>query len=150
MRIAHVCGVIARSSASASPYGIETKPGTNGPKSLRYCSVVLALMADIVRPWKLFLNTMISAAFGAMPLIEYPQRRASLIAVSTASTPVLVGKAMSKSHSRVSFSRKPGSRSLRIARDVNVTLRACASSAARMRGWPCPWLTAEYALTQSR
>ena len=35
-------------------------------------------------------------------------------------------------------------------RDVSVTFLACSTRAARIRGWQCPWLTAEYAARQSR
>jgi hypothetical protein len=38
-----------------------TKPGVNGPKSWRYWGSVEKLMTEIVRPWKLFWQAMISA-----------------------------------------------------------------------------------------
>lgn len=36
------------------------------------------------------------------------------------------------------------------AREVSVSLAACALSAARILGWAWPWLTAEYAERKSR
>ena len=59
----------------------------------------------LVRPWKLPRATRISAWPSAMPLTRWPQRRAHLIAVSTASAPVFIGSARSKPASRHSFSR---------------------------------------------
>ena len=56
-----VSGVIARSSASRSSYGMSLKPGVNGPKSSRYCCSDENPTIVVVRPWKLFSQTMISA-----------------------------------------------------------------------------------------
>ena len=67
-RNAHVFGVMAARSASASPYGITRKPGVSGPKPERYCSSVEKLMIEMVRPWKLFRQAMISAWPSGMPL----------------------------------------------------------------------------------
>ena len=52
-RKAHVFGVMARSSAAASPKGTSVKPGVNGPKPSRYCASVEKLTIEMVRPWKL-------------------------------------------------------------------------------------------------
>ena len=60
-RNAHVFGVIALRSASASPKGMILNPGVNGPKPWRYCSSLEKLTIVTVRPWKLFAQTMISA-----------------------------------------------------------------------------------------
>ena len=51
-----------RSSAAASPNGIVTKPGGNGPKPSRYCGSDEKPTMVIERPWKLLRQTMISRA----------------------------------------------------------------------------------------
>jgi hypothetical protein len=65
------------------------------------------------------------------------------MAVSTASAPVFIGSTTSRPHSPASSSQNGPSWSWRKARDVSVTRRACSTSAATMRGWQCPWFTAE-------
>ncbi len=72
-----------------------------------------------------------------------PHLRAALSAVSTASTPEFMGRAMLKPVSSWRSRRRSGSWSLRKAREVRVTFCAWATMAARMRGWQWPWLTAE-------
>ena len=49
----------------------------------------------VVRPWKLPSITMIDAWSAGTPLTWWPQRRLSLMAVSTASAPVFIGSTMS-------------------------------------------------------
>ena len=49
----------------------------------------------VVRPWKFSAHTMISCLPFAMPFFSAPQRRAILSAVSTASAPVFMGRAIS-------------------------------------------------------
>ena len=61
-------GVIASSRASALPNSIVVKPGANGPKSSRYCGSLEKPTMVVVRPWKLSLQTMISASFRGTPL----------------------------------------------------------------------------------
>ena len=127
------------------------KPGVNGPKPSRYCASVEKLTIDIVRPWKLLRQTMISALIPAgMPFTVSPHLRAALSAVSTASAPEFMSNATSMCVTAWSCSSRKGSWSLRKARDVSVTRFACSVTAARIRGWQCPWLTAEYAARQSR
>ncbi len=53
--------VIAFSSACTSPYGIIRKPPSYGPKSSLYCGSDDIPTMVVVRPWKLFSQTMISA-----------------------------------------------------------------------------------------
>ena len=50
----------------------------------------------VVRPWKLFSQTMISAFPSGTPFTLYPHFRTILMAVSTASAPVFIGSAFSK------------------------------------------------------
>ncbi len=50
----------------------------------------------MVRPWKLLEQTMISAWFSGIPFTMEPHLRAALMAVSTASVPEFMGRAMSK------------------------------------------------------
>ncbi len=68
MSTATVLGVMAASTAAASPYSMTEKPGVKGPKSLRAWQLVEKLTTEIVRPWKLFLKQMISALSGSTPL----------------------------------------------------------------------------------
>ena len=95
-RNAAVSGVIARSSASASPYGTVDSPVGNGPNPSRYCGSVESPVIVIVRPWKLPSHAMIAARPSGMPLILWPHLRAALIAVSTASAPPLAGSTRSE------------------------------------------------------
>ncbi len=60
-RKATVFGVIASSSAAASPNGMILKPGANGPKCPRVSGSVEKPTMPSVRPWKLLAQTMISA-----------------------------------------------------------------------------------------
>ena len=60
-RKATVLGVIAASSAAASPKGTSLKPGANGPKPSREAGSVQKPTMARVRPWKLLAQTMISA-----------------------------------------------------------------------------------------
>ena len=80
----------------------------------------------VVRPWKLFSQTMISAWSCGMPLRVYPQRRTALMAVSTASAPVFIGSTISMPQSCASSATKRGNWSLRKAREVSVTRAACS------------------------
>ena len=97
----------------------------------------------VVRPWKLFSQTIISASSRGICLCVYPHRRTALMAVSTASAPVFMGSTISMPHMRASSSTKRGNWSLRKAREVSVTRSACSRSAWRMRGWQWPWFSAE-------
>ena len=74
----------------------------------------------------------------------------ALIAVSTASAPEFMGRARSLPASSQSRLRKGPRRSLWNAREVSATRPSWALAAATMRGWLCPWLTAEYAERKSR
>ena len=67
-RNAAVFGVIAASSAAASPNGTLTKPGANGPKPSRYCASLEKPTMVVVRPAKLPAATMISARPSGTPL----------------------------------------------------------------------------------
>ena len=69
------------------------KPGVKGPKPSRYWGSVEKPTMVVVRPWKLSVATMISASPAGTPLTWYPHFRAALIAVSTASAPVFIGRA---------------------------------------------------------
>jgi hypothetical protein len=81
---------MAAATASASPYGSDRKPGANGPKPSRVPASVENPTIVVVRPWKLPSNTRISALPSSTPLCRLPQRRAALIAVSTASAPAFI------------------------------------------------------------
>ena len=59
---AAVSGVIAASSAAASPNGTVAKPGANGPKPSRYCASLEKPTMVVVRPAKLPSATMICGA----------------------------------------------------------------------------------------
>ena len=74
-----------------------------------------------VRPWKLPPATTMFARSGATPFTSYPHRRATLIAVSTASAPVFIVRTMSLPQSAASCSQKGPNRSLWNAREVSVT-----------------------------
>jgi hypothetical protein len=87
--------VSAARSASASPYGTTVKPGVKGPKPSRAESSVEKLTIVVVRPWKLPAATTICARPAGTPFTWWPQRRATLIAVSTASAPVFIGSTSS-------------------------------------------------------
>ena len=67
-RKATVLGPMARSSASASPYGTTLKPGAKGPKLWRDAGSVEKPMMASVRPWKLSWQTTISALPSGTPL----------------------------------------------------------------------------------
>ena len=97
----------------------------------------------VVRPWKLFSQTMISAWSCGMPLRVYPQRRAALMAVSTASAPVFIGSTISMPHSLRQFLAE--ARQLVVAEGARRQrdARRLLDSACRMRGWQWPWLSAE-------
>ena len=69
-RNAAVLGVIALTSASASPNGMILNPGVAGPKNSLYCGVDEKLTIVVVRPWKLPEQTMISAWSLAMPFLR--------------------------------------------------------------------------------
>ena len=60
-RNAAVFGVMAASSAAASPKGMTLNPGVSGPNPSLYWAALEKLMRLIVRPWKLPWQAMISA-----------------------------------------------------------------------------------------
>jgi hypothetical protein len=62
-----VFGVIAASSSAAFPNSTILNPGVNGPNPSRYCSSVEKLTSVVVRPWKLFAATTISARSWGTP-----------------------------------------------------------------------------------
>jgi hypothetical protein len=64
---ATVLAFITRSSAAASPNGTIRNPGANGPKPSRAEGSVEKPTMPSVRPWKLFSQTMISAAPSGTP-----------------------------------------------------------------------------------
>ena len=72
----------SRSSAPASPNGTAAPPGSNGPKPSRNSALPLSASAPVVSPWKPCSQWTIRAR----PVAS----RASLIAASTVSVPVLV------------------------------------------------------------
>src|SRR5512134_2627666 len=61
MSTAQVFGVTAEAIASISPNGTEMNPGVNGPKPSLYAFSEENPTIVVVRPWKLLLQTMISA-----------------------------------------------------------------------------------------
>ena len=65
---ATVVSSIAASSAAASPYGTDTNPGVNGPKSSRASGSVENPTMVVVRPWKLSSTTMMVARSAGTPL----------------------------------------------------------------------------------
>ncbi|CFN79833.1 Uncharacterised protein [Bordetella pertussis] len=69
--------------------------------------------------------------------------RTALSAVSTASAPLFMGSTLCAPVRRARSSYRGASWSWRKAREVSVSRCACSTIAARMRGWQCPWLTAE-------
>src|SRR3982074_703966 len=76
-RKATVCGVIASSSALASPNGMILKPGANGPKCSRVAGSVLKPTIPSVRPSQLSAQTMISApppATALTPIAPFAHR----------------------------------------------------------------------------
>ena len=66
-RKAQVSGVIAASSAAASPKGTAAKPGAKGPNPSRYCDSLEKPTMVVVRPWKLLAKTRISALPSGIP-----------------------------------------------------------------------------------
>ena len=94
-RTAAVFGPTAALAAAPSPNGSSSKPGANGPNPSRYCGSLEKPTIVVVRPWKLLPKARISALPDSVPLRVYAHFRASLIAVSTASAPVFIGKARS-------------------------------------------------------
>ena len=97
----------------------------------------------VVRPWKLLSKTRISPCAAGTPLTVCPHLRASLMAVSTASAPLFIGRKRSKPVSALISWQSCPSWSLRKAREQRVSRSACSVSRFTRRGWQCPWLTAE-------
>jgi hypothetical protein len=95
IRAATVLSSMAASSAAASPNGTIRNPGVNGPNPSRATGSVEKLTIVVVRPWKLPSITMMLAWSCATPLTSYPHLRDTLIAVSTASAPVFIGRTTS-------------------------------------------------------
>ena len=79
----------AARSASRSPTGTFRKPETLGSNSRSQPALPEALMVARVRPWNAFTRVTIS---WAPPRATVPHFRASLMAPSLASAPVLVKK----------------------------------------------------------
>ena len=80
----------------------------------------------IVRPWKLPSATTMVAWPSGTPLTRWPQRRASLSAVSTASAPEFIGSTMSLPASSASSAQNGPSWSWWNARDVSVSRPSCS------------------------
>jgi len=119
------------------------KPPAKGPKPVRYCSCEENPTIVVVRPWKFSTKTRISLSESGTPLTVCPHLRVILIAVSTPSAPLFIGRKRGNPvSSQISLQKGP-SWSLKKAREVSVRRRAWRSSAASSRGWQCPWLTAE-------
>jgi len=77
---------------------------TYGPNPSLLSGSVLNEMAPKLLPWKL-PSTLITLALPcSIPFFMYPHFLASLIAVSTASTPVFIGRTMSYPNIEVIFS----------------------------------------------
>src|SRR5690625_217080 len=129
-----VFSFIAAFNASTSPNGMTLNPGSKGPNPRLLLSSEDKLMAAIVLPWKLSTQAMISAWSSCTPLTSYAQRLAVLIAVSTASAPVFIGRAIFLFVSVQIFSYQGPSWSLWNALDVNVTLSAWSFQAATSLG----------------
>ncbi len=73
------------------------KPGTCGAKMVSQPALPDALMVASVRPWKLWSKVMISNRFFPAPLLCFlPHLRASLMAPSLASAPLLAKNTLSK------------------------------------------------------
>ena len=103
---AQVSSLAAAFRLAMSPKSKAWNPPQNGPKPSRYSSSLEKPMMVLVRPWKLPRATRMRWRPSGMPLTRWPQRRAHLIAVSTASAPVFIGSARSKPVTCESFSRK--------------------------------------------
>ena len=100
-------------------------------------------MIVVVRPWKFWSATMISALPSGTPLMVYAHFRASLIAVSTASAPVFIGQAMSLSVYSHSFFRKSAISLVYTARLVSVRMSSCCFTVSTMYSLRCPFAIAE-------
>ena len=66
-------------------------PGIRGPKPRLFSASDDSDTGTSVRPWKLSVQEMILASPSGTPFTSYAQRRAALMAVSTASAPVFIG-----------------------------------------------------------
>src|SRR3989339_751729 len=126
-----------------------TKPGANGPKPFFESGSDEKLMIVVVRPWKLFSQTMISPLSSGMPLLMWAHLLASFMDVSTASAPVFIGRAISSPDNSQSFFRNGPILSFENALDVSETLPSWSTAAWTILGCRWPWLIAEYELSMS-
>ena len=100
-------------------------------------------MIVVVRPWKLPPNATITASFAGTPLTSYPHLRATLIAVSTASAPVFIGRTISMPASSASSAQNGPKCSWSNARLTSVTRSSWRWAASTRRGCRWPKLIAE-------
>ncbi len=96
------------------------KPGVNGPKPALAVSSVEKLTMVVVRPWKLSAATTIVARSAGTPFTSYAHLRATLMALSTASAPVFIGRTMSMPVNSAREVANWARRSLWKAREVRV------------------------------
>src|SRR4029077_8581029 len=130
-----VFGVIASSSALASPNGMILKPGANGPKCSRAVVSVLKPMIPRVRPWKLSAQTMISACPSGTTLhfvspFAYGLDRA-LHRLGTA----IHGQNLVGTGELCDLLVEGGQLVVVERAEVKVSLPACSTIAARIFGW---------------
>ena len=92
-------GSNAASNAAASPKGMETNPGVNGPKSLRIHGLRRRSHDGRGAPVEIvFANDDLRLA-GRDAFFVYPHRRAALMAVSHSLRSVFIGGTISIRHS---------------------------------------------------
>lgn len=89
----------ARETLSACQSSVHThdhrRAPTHGPNPVLLSGSVLKLMAPKLLPWKLPSTLTTLAIPSLIPFFIYPHFLANLMAVSTASTPVFIGRTMS-------------------------------------------------------
>jgi len=84
------------------------KPPAKGPKPKRYCSWEEKPTMVVVRPWKFSTKTRISLSVSGTPLTVWPHLREILIADSTASAPLFIGRKRGKPvSSQISLQKGP-------------------------------------------
>ena len=123
------------SSASRSPNGTRSKPGSSGPKRAVNSAAPLAESEPSVRPWKPWSAESTRVRFVAA--------RPSLIAASTASVPLFVNRQRSSRggvRASSASASSPGSAVTPIASMPGVSSSSASMSAARMRGLLRPTL----------
>jgi len=125
--------------------GAKATPPRYGPPCCLRLRLPVTARVALVRPWK--------PVSRAMNSVRPVKARASLIAPSTASAPLLEKKVFCSapgdtSASRAASSPTTGTSYRRLPQWMNRSI--CSRAASTTRGWECPVLTTEMPAKQSR